>query len=104
MRMTGSMKRVMVLFGAADRFGHHALSAELLERAHAAGLAGATVLPGTAGFGASRTVHTAHVLSLSDDLPMMFLAVDTPAKVDGFLASLDVVTSGLVLVEDVEAV
>ena len=104
MRITGPMKRLTVFFSEKDRFGHHALSTELLERAHEAGLHGATLLRGLAGFGTSMTVHTSHVLSLSDDLPLVLVLVDTADRVEAFLPQLGIVESGLVLLEDVEAV
>jgi len=104
MRLTGRVQRVTVLVGESDRFGHHPLSTEVLHRAHAAGLAGASVFHGTSGYGATGAVHTSHVLSLSDDLPVAIVLVDTAEKVQAFLPQLDVVENGLVLVEDVEAV
>lgn len=104
MRLTGRLRRVTVLVGESDRFGHHPLHAEVVHRAHAAGLAGASVFHGTSGFGASRALHTSRVLSLSDDLPVSIVLVDTAEKVQAFLPQLDVVQNGLVLVEDVEAV
>lgn len=104
MRITGPMKRLTVFFSDKDRSGHHALSTELLERAHAAGLRGATLMRGLAGFGTSMTVHTSHLLSLSDDLPLVLVLVDSADRIDAFLPQLGVVESGLVLVEDVEAV
>lgn len=104
MRLTGRLQRVTVLVGETDRFGHHPLSTEVVHRAHAAGLAGASVFHGTSGFGARRALHTAHVLSLSDDLPVAIVLVDVQEKVQAFLPQLDIVTDGLVLVEDVEAV
>lgn len=103
MRLTGAVQRLSVYFSEGDRCGHHALSTELLERAHAAGLSGASLLRGVAGFGASRTVHTSHVLSLSDDLPMVLVVVDTAERIQAFLPQVGIVESGLVLVEDVEA-
>ncbi len=104
MRRTGPLQRLTVLVGESDRFGHHPLSTEVLHRAHAAGLAGASLFHGTSGFGASRAVHTSRVLSLSDDLPVAVVVVDTAEKVQAFLPQLDIVEHGLVLVEDVEAV
>lgn len=104
MRRTGPVQRLTVMIGEGDRFHHHSLSAELLQRAHAAGLAGASVFHGVSGFGLSRTLHTSHVLSLSDDLPLALVIVDDAEKVQAFLPQLDIVESGLVLVEDVLAV
>ena len=104
MRLTGQMKRLTVHFSEKDRFGHRALSTELLERAHAAGLRGATLLRGVAGYGTAMTLHTSHLLSLSDDLPMLLVVVEDADRVEAFLPQLGIVESGLVLVEDVEAV
>ena len=98
------MSRLMVLIGEADRYHHHALSAEILQRAHKAGLAGASVFHGVGGFGSSGTVHSTHVLSLSDELPLAIVIVDEPQKIQDFLPSLSIVESGLVTVEPVEAV
>jgi len=67
------------------------------------GLAGATVLRGIEGFGASSVVHTARILRLSEDLPIVIELVDTAAKVDQFLEVADeMVQEGLVTVERVE--
>jgi hypothetical protein len=67
------------------------------------GLAGATVLRGIEGFGASSVVHTARILRLSEDLPIVVELVDTTDKIDEFLAVADeMVSEGLVTVERVE--
>ena len=74
-------------------------------RAHAAGLAGATVLRGIEGFGASNHLHTTRVLSLSDDLPVVIVIVDSAERIDAFLPQLDeLISEGLVIVDDVEIV
>jgi len=104
MRLQGRVQRLTVHLGEADRLQGKSLSAELLERAHAAGLAGATVFRGVAGFGAGRTVHSTHVLSLSDDLPLVLVVVDTAEKVQAFLPHLEFLPVALVTVEDLEAV
>lgn len=105
MRLHGSAKRVSVYIGEADRYGHHSLSTEIVLRAREAGLAGATVLRGIEGFGASRALHTTHLLSLSDDLPLVIVLVDDAARVEAFLPQLDdLVREGLVVVDDVEVV
>ena len=67
------------------------------------GLAGATVLRGIEGFGASSRIHTSRILSLSEDLPLVIEIVDTADKVEGFLAAVDeLLTEGLVTMERVE--
>ena len=105
MRLTGPARRLTVFLGESDRWQHHSLTTEVLHRAHAAGLAGASVFRGVSGFGASGLLHSAHVLSLSDDLPVAIVIVDEAERIDAFLPQLDeVVTEGLVIVEDVQVV
>jgi PII-like signaling protein len=66
-------------------------------------LAGATVLRGPMGFGHSSRLHTAKILRLSEDLPFVIEIVDSEAKINAFLPTLDaMVTSGLVTLERVQ--
>jgi PII-like signaling protein len=66
-------------------------------------MAGATVLRGIEGFGANSVIHTARILRLSEDLPIVVEMVDTPDKIDRFLEGVDeMVQEGLVTVERVE--
>ncbi|MGB8652811.1 MAG: DUF190 domain-containing protein [Mycobacteriales bacterium] len=105
MRLTGPARRLTVYIGESDRWQHHSLTSEILHRAHAAGLAGASVFRGVSGFGPSGLVHTSHVLSLSDDLPVAVVIVDEAERIEQFLPQLDeVVSEGLVTVEDVQVV
>jgi PII-like signaling protein len=84
---------------------HHPLYTEIVHRAHRAGLAGATVLRGVEGFGASSRIHTSRLLSLSQDLPVVIVIVDSAEKVRAFLPQLDeIVGEGLVILDDVEVV
>ena len=76
-----------------------------MQRAHAAGLAGASVFRGVEGYGASNHIHTTRILSLSDDLPMAIVIVDSHAAIAAFLPELDeLITEGLVVLEDIEVV
>jgi len=105
MRLTGSAQRLTIFIGESDHYRHHSLASEIVTRAQKAGLAGATVLRGVGGFGASRTVHTTHLLSLSDDLPVAIIVVDSEERIQAFLPQLDqLITEGLVIVDDVEVV
>jgi len=105
MNLEGHQKRLTIFIGESDRHGHTPLATEIVQRAHAAGLAGATVFRGVEGYGASNHVHTTRILSLSDDLPMAVVIVDSDERIAGFVAELDeLVTEGLVTVEDVEVV
>jgi PII-like signaling protein len=105
MKLDGPATRLTIFVGESDRWQHHSLASEIVERAHAAGLAGATVVRGVEGFGASNHIHTTRVLSLSDDLPMVVVIVDSRERIDEFLPTLDeLINEGLVIVEDVHVV
>ena len=105
MTLNGPAKRLTIFVGESDHVGHTPLATEIVQRAHQAGLAGATVLRGVEGFGASNHIHTTRILSLSDDLPMVVVVVDTAEKIDAFLPELDeLVRDGLVIVDDVDVV
>ncbi|MGC3004010.1 DUF190 domain-containing protein [Streptomyces sp. G35A] len=104
-RLTGSVLRLTVLVGENDTWRHRPLYSEIVHRAHAAGLAGASVFRGIEGFGASSLVHTSRLLSLSEDLPVAVVIVDTEERVRAFLPELDeLVTGGLVLLDRCEVV
>ncbi|WP_328557157.1 MULTISPECIES: DUF190 domain-containing protein [unclassified Streptomyces] len=104
-RLTGSALRVTVFIGENDTWHHKPLYAEIVHRAHAAGLAGASVFRGIEGFGASSLIHTSRLLSLSEDLPVAVIVVDTEERVRAFLPQLDeLVTEGLVILDDCEVI
>ncbi|BBC29942.1 hypothetical protein SGFS_012360 [Streptomyces graminofaciens] len=97
--------RLTVLIGEHDTWHHRPLYAEIVHRAHAAGLAGASVFRGVEGFGASSIVHTSRLLSLSEDLPVAVIVVDTEDRVRAFLPQLDeLVNGGLVTLDPCEVV
>ncbi|GAA2810190.1 DUF190 domain-containing protein [Kitasatospora paracochleata] len=103
--LAGPALRLTVLIGENDRWHHRPLYSEIVHRAHAAGLSGASVFRGIEGFGASSLVHTARLLSLSEDLPVAVVVVDAEERVRGFLPQLEeLVGEGLVLVEPCEVV
>jgi len=92
-----------IFFGEADRFQRRPLYEAIVEKAREMHLAGATVLRGPMGFGHSSRLHTAKVLRLSFDLPIVVEIVDAEAKVNEFLPVLDgMMVSGLVTVEKVQ--
>jgi PII-like signaling protein len=105
MRLTGTALRLTIMIGDSDRWHHKPLCTEIVHRAHKAGLAGATVLHGVEGFGASNRIHTTRLLSLSEDLPVVILIVDTHDRIHEFLPQLDeLVTEGLVILDDCEVI
>ncbi len=105
MKLEGRQQRLTIYIGESDRHGHTPLATEIVQRAHASGMAGASVFRGVEGYGASNHIHTTRILSLSDDLPMAIVIVDEPAAIAAFLPQLDeLITEGLVVVEDIEVV
>ncbi|WP_330302640.1 MULTISPECIES: DUF190 domain-containing protein [unclassified Streptomyces] len=104
-RLTGSALRVTIFIGENDTWHHKPLYSEIVHRAHAAGLAGASVFRGIEGFGASSLIHTSRLLSLSEDLPVAVVIVDTEERVRAFLPKLDeLVTEGLVILDECEVI
>lgn len=105
MRLQGAAKRLTIFVSESDRWRHHGLADEIVHRAHRAGLAGCSVFRGIEGYGASRTLHSAHLLSLSDDLPVAIVIVDHADRIEAFSPQLDeLITDGLVIVDDVQVV
>jgi len=104
-KLEGPGERLTIFMGETDQHRHKPLYTEIVHRAHAAGLAGATVVRGLEGYGASRHIHTTRILSLSEDLPVVVIIIDTPERIDAFLPALDeLITEGLVVREPVEIV
>ncbi|MFI6153899.1 DUF190 domain-containing protein [Kitasatospora sp. NPDC051170] len=104
-RLSGPALRLTVLVGESDTWHHRPLYDEIVHRARAAGLAGASVFRGIEGFGASSVVHTSRLLSLSEDLPVAVVIVDGEERVRAFLPQLDgLVAQGLVTLERCEVV
>ena len=97
--------RLTIFIGDGDRWHHKPLSAEIVHRAHAQGLAGASVFHGSEGYGASSIVHTSRLLSMSEDLPLAIIIVDHADKIRAFLPQLDeLITEGLVILDEVAVI
>ena len=104
MKLEGSALRLTIFVGESDQWHHKPLFAETVHRAHVAGLSGASVLRGIEGYGADH-IHTTRLLSLSEDLPVAVVIVDTEDKIRGFLPQLDeLIGEGLVVVDPVEVI
>lgn len=96
----GSLLRIFI--GESDRYGHHPLYEAIVLKAREKGLAGVTVLRGVMGFGKHSILHTAKILRLSEDLPMVIEIVDAPEKIEDFLPVLDeMIKDGLVTLEPI---
>lgn len=103
MSLQGEGKLLRIFIGESDQWEHKPLYEEIVRMARSKGLAGATVLRGIEGFGAHSHLHTARILRLSEDLPLVIEIVDTADKIDDFLAEVDhMITGGMVTVERVE--
>jgi len=91
-----------IFIGENDRFGQHPLYEAIVLKAREQGLAGATVLRGPMGFGHSSRLHTAKILRLSEDLPVVVEIIDSEQNITAFLPLLEeMVKGGLVSIEEV---
>jgi len=105
MKLEGPAMRLTVFVGEDDQWHHKPLYHEIVHRAHQAGLAGASVLRGVEGYGASSRIHTTRLLSLSEDLPIAVIIVDREDRIRAFLPELDeLVSEGLVILDPVEVI
>lgn len=92
-----------IFIGEADFYEGRPLYQAIMETLRAEGVAGATVLRGVEGFGKSSLLHTANLLRMSADLPILIESVDTADKIENILPVLDdMIEDGLVTIEDVE--
>ncbi|MFF5213089.1 DUF190 domain-containing protein [Streptosporangium sp. NPDC000396] len=105
MKLHGPALRLTLLLRENDTWHHKPLYYEIVHRAHKAGLAGATVIRGIEGYGASSRIHTDRILSLSDELPVAVTIIDSEDKIRAFLPQLDeLVPEGLVTLDRVEVI
>ena len=94
-----------IFIGESDRSGGHPLYEAIVLKARETGLAGATVLRSPMGFGATSRLHTAKILRLSGDLPIIVEIVDEEVKINAFLPLLDgMMGGGLVTLEKVRVI
>lgn len=101
--ISGDALRLRIYTGERDTHKGRALHEVILESARRDGLAGGTVFRGLAGFGANSVVHTARVLRLSEDLPIVVEIIDDAAKIEAFLPRVEeLLAEGLVTVDPVQ--
>ncbi len=105
MKLEGEGTLVRIFIGESDTWHGRPLYQAIVETAREHGIAGATVLRGIQGYGASSRIHTAHILRLSEDLPLIVEMVDTTENVERVLPLIDeMVTEGLVTLEPVQVI
>jgi PII-like signaling protein len=102
MKLEGEGTLLRIFVGESDRWHGKPLYEAIVFAAREHGLAGATVLRGPMGYGASSHVHTSKIIRLSEDLPMVIEIVDTEEEIHDFLPVLDaMVTEGMITLEKV---
>ena len=105
MKLPSEGKLLRIFVGEADRWQGKPLYEEIILLAKKEGMAGATALKGFAGFGCKSHMHTAKLLRLSEDLPVVIEIVDSEEKIGRFLPHLDeMVTEGLITLEKAQVV
>ncbi len=105
MKLEGEGKLLRIFIGESDKHGRKPLYQAIVEMLREEGMAGATVLRGVEGFGAHSHLHTARILRLSEDLPIVIEVADTAEKIEAIMPKLDeMVTDGMVTLERVEVV
>lgn len=103
MKLEGEGKLLRIFIGESDRWEGQPLYEAIVRRIREAGGAGATVLRGIEGFGAHSRIHTARILRLSEDLPIVIEVVDRADRIDRLLPILDeMIREGLVTIERVD--
>jgi hypothetical protein len=103
MRFEGEGKLLRIFIGESDRYGGKPLYEAIVLKAREEGLAGATVLRGIEGFGASSHIHTSRILRLSEDLPIVIEIADTAENIDRVLPEIDqMVGDGMMTLERVD--
>jgi len=102
MQLPKEAELLRIFIGETDKHHGRPLHEVIVQRARTMGLAGATVLRGVMGFGASSRIHTAKILRLSEDLPIVIEIVDKPERIAMILPEIDaMIGEGLVTLEKV---
>lgn len=105
MKLEGEGSLLRIFVGESDRWEGRPLHEAIVRAARAAGLAGATVVRGLEGFGAASRIHTAKILRLSEDLPLVIEIVDRDERIQEFLPELDrMVGEGMITLEKVRII
>jgi uncharacterized protein len=105
MKLEGKARMVRIHFGEADKWKGKPLYLAIVEKCRELDIAGATVLRGIEGYGASTRIYKAHLLSFSSDAPVMVSVIDVEDKIAKLLPHLDeMVAEGLIAMSDVEVI
>jgi PII-like signaling protein len=103
MSLPSKGKLLRIFIGESDHWEGRPLYEAIVLEAKKRGLAGATVIKGFMGFGAASRIHTAKLLELSEDLPIVIEIVDAPEKIEAFIPEVDrMMGDGLITIEPAE--
>ncbi len=104
-KITSRAKRLRIYIGEMDRYKGKNLYQALVQKAKELDLAGATVFRGLMGYGANSRIHTAQILDLSSDLPILVEIIDSAEYIEKLLPFIDeMVQEGMVTVDDIEVI
>jgi len=105
MELPSEAELLRIFIGETTKLGQRPLYELIVEEARKRGLAGATVIRGIMGFGKNSRIHTAKILRLSEDLPLVIEIVDKPERIAAFLPDLEtMIEEGLVTLEKVRVI
>jgi PII-like signaling protein len=105
MTTTGKAKQLTIYVGETDQYEHQTLYMAIIEWLRGRKIAGATATRGLAGYGASSHLHTANILRLSNDMPIVISVIDTPETIDSIVEPLGAMApNAMFTVNDVEVV
>lgn len=104
-KIASKAKRLRIYIGESDHWKRQSLYHAIVEKAKELDMAGATVLRGLMGYGANSRIHTAKIVDLSSDLPMLVEIIDSEEYIDKLLPYLDdMMEEGLITIDDVEVI
>lgn len=104
-KITGKAKRLRVYIGESDRWKGRALFESIVLKAKELDMAGVTVCRGLMGYGANSRIHTARIVDLSSDLPIVVEIIDSIEYIEKLIPYLDeMVNQGLVTLEDIDVI
>lgn len=105
MKIEGKAKLLTIFIGESDKYKHQLLYKAIVEMLRENGIAGATVTRGIEGFGKKSRIHTASILRLSEDLPIVITVIDKEERIQEVMPLIDeMVTEGMVIMENVDVI
>lgn len=104
-KIASKAKRLRIYIGESDQWKWHSLYRAIVEKAKELDMAGATVLRGLMGYGANNRIHTASIVDLSSDLPILIEIIDSEEYMNQLLPYLDeMLEEGMMTIDDIEVI